>query len=144
MDAMGGLFAVLVIWARIAIPIVKATQASRLKRNGSPKADPNRQGAAQNTAPAAPAQGLQAIQSTLAPSVDYGSHDDSLYQGSMNAISTEGYDPCHEEELNGLNAAKATPVLQPANSEPAALPFGWTGSDMVKGIVISEILKRRA
>ena len=144
MEGFGGLF-VLIFWLCIVGTVVRSTQASKMKKAGSPKAgnNPVQGKTASGTKPeAAPAGEVRPLQSTLAPSVSYGSHDDGIYQGSLNAETGEGYDPCHESDLAGLNAAEASPAMAPVSAEPA-LPFGWTGSDMVKGIVMSEILKRR-
>jgi len=76
-----------------------------------------------------------------APSLTVTDHDDSIYRGSLNAVTGEGYDPCHDEQLSTLSAAEKT--LPPPVTEQARLPFGWTGSDIVRGVVMSEILKRK-
>ena len=78
----------------------------------------------------------------LQPTVYVTPRDDSIYQGSLNAETGEGFDPCHDEDLERLNAAEAAPAVQPVSDVPV-LPFGWTGSDIVRGVVISEILKRK-
>ena len=144
MEGFGGLF-VLIFWLCIVGVVTRASTAAKMKRNGSPTAgnNPAQRTTASGAQPeAAPAGEVRPLESTLAPSVSYGSHDDGIYQGSLNAETGEGYDPCHESDLAGLNAAEASPAMAPVSHEPA-LPFGWTGSDMVKGIVMSEILKRR-
>ena len=65
--------------------------------------------------------------------------DDTLYMGSMNAVTGEGTDPCHEDQL-----ADVMPVTEPAAEEPSGgLRLGWTGNEVVRGIVMSEVLKRR-
>ena len=67
----------------------------------------------------------------------------SYDQGSLNAVTGEGYDPCHDEQMAPLSAAEhRDSVPAPVQTQPG-LPFGWAGSDMVKGIVMSEILKRK-
>ena len=144
MESFGGLF-VLIVWLCIGVTIAAVSRAGKIKRNGSPKAgnNPVQGGSASGgMSEAAPAGEVRPLQSFLAPSVAYGTHDDSLYQGSLNAETGEGYDPCHEPELQGLNEAETAPAVMPASTEHT-LPFGWTGNDMVKGIVMSEILKRR-
>ena len=83
-----------------------------------------------------------ARESRLAPTVSVTVGDDSVYAGSMNAVTGEGYDPCHDAELGGLNSAESIVPVHPAGDVPS-LPFGWTGSDMVRGIVVSEILNRK-
>ena len=65
--------------------------------------------------------------------------DDTLYMGSLNAVTGEGTDPCHEDQL-----ADVMPVTESAAEEPSGgLRLGWTGNEVVRGIVMSEVLKRR-
>ena len=76
----------------------------------------------------------------MQPTVRLFNHDDSIYRGSMNAVTGEGYDPCHEEQLSSLTLAE---TVEP---EPVAAPgfqLHWTGDEIVRGLVISEILKRK-
>ena len=77
----------------------------------------------------------------MQPSITFTEHDDSVYQGSMNAVTGEGYDPCHNEQLAPLTAAET--VLPAAEAEVPGLQLSWTGSDVVRGFVMSEILTRR-
>ena len=79
--------------------------------------------------------------SVLQPSITVTEHDDSVYQGSMFAETGEGYDPCHDEQLAPLTAAESTVVTEKP-AEPG-LQLSWAGSDVVRGIVMSEILKRK-
>ena len=77
----------------------------------------------------------------MQPTITVTEHDDSVYQGSMSADTGEGYDPCHDEQLAPLSAAQAAePVTEVAGP---GLQLSWTGSDIVNGIVMSEILKRK-
>ena len=76
----------------------------------------------------------------MQPTISVSEHDDSVYQGSMNANTGEGYDPCHEEQLAPLSAAEA---MEPVTETAPGLQLSWTGSDIVNGIVMSEILKRK-
>ena len=57
-------------------------------------------------------------------------------QGSLNFASTEGKDPCHEEQLSGLCTAETASVPQ------SGLTFDWTGDSMVKAVVMQEVLNR--
>jgi hypothetical protein len=68
-------------------------------------------------------------------------HDDSVYQGSMSASTGEGYDPCHDEQMAPLNAAEA--ASPETGTAVPGLQLSWNGSDIVQGIVMSEILKRK-
>ena len=79
--------------------------------------------------------------SVLQPSITVTEHDDSVYQGSMFAETGEGYDPCHDEQLAPLTAAESTIVAE-TPAEPG-LQLSWAGSDVVRGIVMSEILTRK-
>lgn len=77
----------------------------------------------------------------MTPSITLTEHDDSIYLGSMNAVTGEGVDPCHEEQLAPLTRSEhAIPSAAPDHSR---LPLGWTGNDMVRGMVMSEILNRK-
>ena len=77
----------------------------------------------------------------LQPTISVTEHDDSVYQGSMSAITGEGYDPCHDEQMAPLNAAEA--ASPETGATVPGLQLSWTGSDVVRGIVMSEILKRK-
>jgi len=58
--------------------------------------------------------------------------------GSLGAVSDEGKDPCHEEQLN---AAPAAASVSAAPARPG-LKLEWTGDSMVKAFVMQEILAR--
>ena len=145
MGEISPLLIIFIIWLCIGLPLSKINQAK--KKNGTnrpsssgrpaepavPVQDTSREG----PAPEAPT----ARESRLTPTVSVTVGDDSVYAGSMNAVTGEGYDPCHEEDLAGLNSAETVSV-QPV-ADVHSLPFGWTGSDMVRGIVVSEILNRK-
>ena len=79
----------------------------------------------------------QVITPTVHPHVqpDCSTHDKP---GSLGVTSTEGKDPCHEEQLTHVRT----------NEEPAAdasgLTFDWTGDSMVKAFVMQEVLTRPA
>ena len=134
-----------ILWLLIGLPLSRLSQAK--KKNGT-----GRPGSGRSAAPAAPKQDSPqetpvpakptVLESQLKPTISVTVDDDSVYAGSMNAVTGEGYDPCHEEDLAGLNNAEAASPARPAGDTPS-LPFGWTGSDMVRGIVVSEILNRK-
>ena len=143
------LFILLIIWLLIA-PIMKlskqakkqaaknteAPQAAPQKRQKAPKAE------APKPAPAPqPEEGSFFRPTVMQPTITVTEHDDSIYQGSLSADTGEGYDPCHDEQLAPLSAAQAAePVTEVAGP---GLQLSWTGSDIVNGIVMSEILKRK-
>ena len=77
----------------------------------------------------------------LQPTIRVTEHDDSVYQGSMNTVTGEGYDPCHEDQLSSLD--RPEPMAEPVPAAVPGLRLNWTGDEIVRGIVISEILKRK-
>ncbi len=56
--------------------------------------------------------------------------------GSLGVASTEGKDPCHEEQLT-----HARSFAEPAQ-ENAPLTLEWSGENMVKAFVMQEVLTR--
>ena len=145
MDGMFSLFVIGIIWLCIGLPLSKISEAK--KKGGGSRPGPARPAApeaSQEVPGQAPLQEAPPARETrLAPTVSVTVHDDSVYTGSMNAVTGEGYDPCHKEDLAGLDSAEAAAPLHAAGDVPS-LPFGWTGSDIVRGIVVSEILNRKA
>ena len=77
----------------------------------------------------------------IQPTISVTEHDDSIYQGSMSAATGEGYDPCHDEQMAPLNEAET--VFPETGTTVPGLQLRWNGSDIVQGIVMSEILKRK-
>ena len=134
------------VWLLIGLPLSKASRNAKQQ-----KARASRQGVqpvpARNSVPGpapaapAPAENSFARLSSIAPTISVTEHDDSVYQGSMFAETGEGYDPCHDEQLAPLTAAEST-VAAETPAEPG-LQLSWAGSDVVRGIVMSEILTRK-
>lgn len=56
--------------------------------------------------------------------------------GSMEFVSTEGKDPCHEAELTHARTAPSSP------QETTGLNLDWSGESLVKAFVMQEILAR--
>ena len=80
-----------------------------------------------------PAVAQPTVHTHLDPDCDV--HDAT---GSLNFRSSEGKDPCHEEQLPKTRAAIST-------AEQAAQPgitLDWTGETMVKAFVMQEVLTR--
>ena len=126
-------------WIFVGLPISIAKKAANQKKQVRPAA-PAEDETSAKPAPAAPER-LR----PLTPTLSEPDHDDSVFTGSLGAFSTEGYDPCHDEQMRDME-----PVCKPgrAQEHPApqarsGLPLGWTGSDMVRGVVMSEILNRK-
>ena len=138
-----------IVWLLIGLPLSKLSKAKQQQQQAAKTARP---GQAAKSAGKAPKQQKQPENSTyvvheparptvLQPTITFTEHDDSVYQGSMNADTGEGYDPCHDEQLAPLSAAEsAVPAVETAQP---GLQLSWTGSDVVRGIVMSEILNRR-
>ena len=64
---------------------------------------------------------------------------EELYRGSLDAQTGEGEDPCHEEQMESLR-----PETSPMTETPTGgLQLSWTGNEIVRGFVMSEVLKRR-
>ena len=57
--------------------------------------------------------------------------------GSLGVTSTEGKDPCHEEQLTHVRRPEVS--IAPAQG---GLTFDWTGDNMVKAVVMQEVLTR--
>ena len=87
-------------------------------------------------APAAPA-----VRQEIAPRVEarvrVSPHMEE-YEGSLHAESTEGVDPCHEEQLSGRPALQ----LAPMPVETPGIRLEWTGENMVKAFIMQEVLQR--
>jgi len=144
MDEFAPIILLLIFWVFIGIPISLAKKASQQQQKEKNAVRASKQAAANNERPAPQAQNRPAERlTTLTPTVSFSSHDDSVYAGSLNANTGEGYDPCHDEQLSSLPLTGTADSAPPTADARPSLPFGWTGSDMVRGIVMSEILKRK-
>ena len=129
---------VAVVWLVIGLPVILAKRAAGQKtpaRRNPAQAPAETQPAAQELPP----ERL----TTLTPRVSFSGHDDSVYQGSMNAVTGEGYDPCHDEQMAELTLAEIEEPAPAAAPAHAGIPLGWTNNDVVRGIVMSEILNRK-
>ena len=113
------------------------------KVSGAQKAPGARSAAPADAAPAeapAPEPAAAPHFHEMQPTIRVSEHDDSVYMGSMNAVTGEGYDPCHDEQLKPLTRAEA---IEPAPAAAPGLQLHWTGDEIVRGFVVSEILKRK-
>ena len=134
-------------WLLIGLPLSKLNKAAKKQQAQRPARPAPQKPEAK---PAAQSQGKpettyvapEFVRPTvLQPSITFTEHDDSVYQGSMNAETGEGNDPCHNEQLASLTLAEtAVPAAEAA--EPG-LQLSWTGSEIVRGFVMSEILNRK-
>ena len=135
-----------IVWLLIGLPLSKLSKAAQKQQaaakaakpgTAKPAAAPQNQPKAEPAAYTAPEPARPTI---LQPSITFTEHDDSVYQGSLSAVTGEGYDPCHDEQLAPLTLAEtAAPAAEAA--EPG-LQLSWTGSEIVRGFVMSEILNR--
>ncbi len=117
------------------LPTSLARKAAARKKGGQagPKAT---QAASQQKQPAP-----EAAPRPLQEGTSRWEHDHTSWKGSLNFESTEGQDPCHEEQLSSL-AAPAEGIL-PEPREIPGLTLRWTGDEIVRGLVVSEVLKRK-
>ena len=147
MEAFMPLLSLAAIWLVIVLPIVKVSQAvNKKKAQANPGAAKGagtaRPGSRQQQAKPKPKpQAAQARPSVMQPTIRPTGHDDSIYRGSLNAVTGEGYDPCHDQQLSSLTEAESRlPAEEPA---VPALQLSWTGNDIVRGLVVGEILRRK-
>ena len=144
MASFSPLLVLALIWLLIGVPLSKLSKAAKkstrtggqqtTRRTGEPAGTPR------TTAMPQP-QPEPFRPGVLQPTVSVTEHDDSIYMGSLNAVTGEGYDPCHNEQLAPLSAAESE--LPAAEAAAPGLQLNWTGSEIVRGLVISEILKRK-
>ncbi len=136
MEAFLPLMSLVLVYLFIAILSKTVKKASQAQKKTSP-ASAAPAGAAEAPPPKAPAEPETR---ELQPTIRLHEHDDSVYRGSLNAVTGEGYDPCHEDQLKPLSRSEAVehvPVTTPG------LQLHWTGDEIVRGFVVSEILKRK-
>lgn len=142
MEQFAPLLLLLFFWVFIGIPIALAKKSANQKKAVRP---PVRKAPEENPSPAAPRPAEPERLTPLTSSLREPDHDDSVFTGSLGAVTGEGYDPCHEEQLRSMEKV-CKPDSGLHDTAPAAtggLPLGWTGNDMVRGIVMSEILNRK-
>ena len=131
------LIALFLIYTAIAAMAKGAKKVSGAQKASSARsAAPADAAPAEASAPEAAAPRIREMQ----PTIRVTDHDDSVYMGSMNAVTGEGYDPCHEEQLKPLTRAE---TIEPAPAAAPGLQLHWTGDEIVRGFVVSEILKRK-
>ncbi len=135
-----------IVWLLIGLPLSKLNKAA--KKQQAAKSGTAKQAKRASKTPQKEVKGTDAYTApeparptVLQPSITFTEHDDSVYQGSLNAVTGEGYDPCHDEQLAPLTLAEtAAPAVEAAQP---GLQLSWTGSDIVRGFVMSEILTRK-
>ena len=139
------LLLLLFFWVVIGIPLSVAKKAANQKKSARPSAPKTVPAENRPAAPkqAPPKQTQPERLTTLASSLYEPDHDDSVFTGSLGPVMSEGYDPCHDEQLSSMEPVGQPGRETPVPKEVSALPFGWTGSDIVRGIVMSEILNRK-
>ena len=140
MESFAPLLIVLFFWIVIGIPASIAKKNTSQKKAAVRPAAPGKP-AEQKVSPA-PSTAVPERLTTLTPTISVTEHDDSIYQGSLNADTGEGYDPCHDEQLSALSTAKREPLSVPSETAPG-FQLGWSGNEIVRGFVMGEILTRR-
>ena len=132
------LIALFLIYTAIAAMSKTAKKASGARKSASP---------ARSAAPADTVPEEAPVPETatphfreMQPTIRLSDHDDSVYMGSLNAVTGEGYDPCHDEQLKPLTQAE---TIEPASATASGLQLHWSGDEIVRGFVVSEIMKRK-
>ena len=103
-----------IIWLLIA-PILSAAKKQQAKnaKTGAAKQSgaraPKKQPETGNSTHVTPEPARPTV---MQPSITFTEHDDSVYQGSMNAITGEGFDPCHDP------SPRPRPRFPPRRKEP--------------------------
>ena len=157
MSDFSPIMVLILVWMVIGLPLsmlVKKNKASsstaRRPASGSsdqsaktePEGSESTEGLS-GSLPYASSEGSSLGSGLLRPTVAPGQHDDSLYQGSLNAVTGEGFDPCHDDQLEGLRRAEAEPAFTAVPQPAPSLRLTWTANDVVRGVVMSEILNRK-
>lgn len=62
------------------------------------------------------------------------------YTGSLGISTNEGIDPCHEEQASAMTLLEINDPSE--TSSTPALKFNWAGDEVMKAVVMQEILKR--
>ncbi len=130
-----------IVWLLIGLPLSKLSKAKQQQQQAAKKAKPAEKAPQQQPGNSTYVVPEPARPTVLQPTITFTEHDDSVYQGSMNAITGEGYDPCHDEQLAPLTAAES--AVPAADAAVPGLQLSWTGNEIVRGFVMSEILPRR-
>jgi len=146
MEIFAPFLLLLFVWIFVALPVsIAKKQAGQngAARNGAAR-PAQRTGTANPPASEKPKPAAAERLVPLSSSLTEPDHNDSYFVGSLGPVSTEGFDPCHEDQLKGLE-----PVCRPGREpeadlqETSRLPLGWTPNEVVNGIIMSEILNRK-
>ena len=97
MEEFAPLLLLLFFWIFIGLPVSIAKKAAKQKKTSRPSVQ---QAPAENHSPAVSGTAAPERLTPLTPTVYEPDHDDSVFTGSLGPVSTEGYDPCHEEQLS--------------------------------------------
>lgn len=121
----------------------KAAAAARIKAAQQKLAAEAQRTSADTPAEASPTPDekpapMQVIQPTVHAHVEPDCEEhDAPANGSLNFVSTEGKDPCHEDELTLVREPVEAPV-----QATSGLTFDWSGENLVKAFVMQEVLQR--
>ena len=89
---------------------------------------------AETAVPAQPVPAAPRVHTHLAPDCDIDGPS-----GSMDYVSTEGVDPCHDDDLPSRAAPR--PGFTAPREQPG-LALEWTGDALVKSVIMQEVLTR--
>ena len=147
-SGFSGLLILLIIGSLIRSLVKAAEKAGGKTATGRPAAQGKAAGGKANTPAAQPdsyeGPGMSDRLRPLQPAISVTAHDDSIYQGSLYAETGEGYDPCHDEQMQAMPSLNAEPEAA-LHTAPAVSPFqfSFSGEEVAKAFVMSEILKRK-
>lgn len=150
MEGFAPLILLFLVWSLIIAPLTAAKK--KAVQNQQKRQSQAFREAAENTPAQAPKQAPAPVRQTPAPTLQarttlqtspMASRLKEPYQGSLGGESTEGTDPCHDEQLAGLDRIESTEQITDPGAGKPGLSLSWSSNDVVKGFVYGEILNRR-
>ncbi len=136
---------VLFVLVFVILPSSAAKKAAQRKnasaQGGNKPAEKPKAAGEKFPASAFPDRKESSLQQPLGEGGSLWEHDHTSYAGSLGSLSTEGFDPCHEEQMESLSSLTSEHVAEP--QEIPGLSLRWTGDEIVRGLVVSEVLKRK-
>ena len=143
MGELSPLLFVIIIYLCFIYPLAKAKKKGAGNSRKGPPSQTPATGAAPQEIPEAEtftAEGTGPQPERISRLREPFADDEDLYRGSLNAVTGEGTDPCHEEQMQSLQPAPES-ILR---GEPeGGLKLSWTGNEIVRGFVMSEVLKKK-
>ena len=105
MESLGPLIVLIIVSFVISLA-GKAGQAAK-KKAAPPKRPAPAPDEGETPSASASEGAVRPEERALRPTIEVTAHDDSIHAGSLNAVTGEGFDPCHEEQMAPLSLAEA-------------------------------------